>query len=439
MKNGTHFESLFPKEAWHDEITRIMALIKEGNSCQIVSLPGVGRSTLLRLLVYNTGVRRKHLGEQNVRFHFVLCNFSELASSKDPTETTKFLFLNLVESLRERRFTECDVVSTIFQESATLNDPLVLFAGLKRAIDFLTTSQRLTIVLLFDRFETYVPLLSDSLFANLQAIQEHASYRFTTVFSIERPLEEILDATTFPNFYSFLRGRQIFLRLSDPVGISFGLSHTEKLAGKKLAEEVKKEIIALGGGHAKMTTIAAEELLSMKNDIWKMENSIRKLLLENRAVRSVSYEIWETLTPSERKFLVQNYESGIMNYGEETSYLQNVGLLKDGKITIPFLAEFVRYRAQHPVKEKISLNSPLVDKLTRAEFRLLKFLLENQDRIVEREEVIRAVWSDLKSQAGITDQTLDQLVFRLRRKIEDDPNSPTHLFTIKGRGFRFTP
>ena len=62
----------------------------------------------------------------------------------------------------------------------------------------------------------------------------------------------------------------------------------------------------------------------------------------------------------------------------------------------------------------------LSDQLTSSEFRLLKFFLENQNKVLGREEIINAVWKDTKSQEGVTDQALDQLIFRLRKKIEDE-------------------
>jgi DNA-binding response OmpR family regulator len=80
----------------------------------------------------------------------------------------------------------------------------------------------------------------------------------------------------------------------------------------------------------------------------------------------------------------------------------------------------------------------LSDGLTSSEYRLLTFLVHNNERILEREEIIQAIWDENKSIAGVTDQALDQLIFRLRKKIEDNPNAPSHLQTVKGRGFKFT-
>ena len=74
----THFESLYPANTREHEISKILAFIKEGNSCQVISLPGGGRSNLLGLLSYNRNVRLKHLGENQKWFHFVLLDFSEI-------------------------------------------------------------------------------------------------------------------------------------------------------------------------------------------------------------------------------------------------------------------------------------------------------------------------------------------------------------------------
>ena len=64
-------------------------------------------------------------------------------------------------------------------------------------------------------------------------------------------------------------------------------------------------------------------------------------------------------------------------------------------------------------------------------------MLLNKDKVLEKEEIINAVWGEQKTTLGVTDQALDQLVFRLRKKIEENPNSPSFIQTVKGRGFKF--
>src|SRR3989344_465953 len=200
---SAHFESLYPDNSRFEEIEKILSFIKKGNSCQLIGLPGVGRSNLLGLLTYNTNVRIKHLGENQKWFHFVLCNFSEIRK-KPLFEATKFIFLSLTDSLRERKMKEYQRLNEIFKESASANDELVLFQGLKRAIDYLCIEKELTVVFLFDRFEEYISELSTEFFANLRILRNRAKYRFSVIFSLNRPLEDLIEPMLFADFYEFL-------------------------------------------------------------------------------------------------------------------------------------------------------------------------------------------------------------------------------------------
>jgi len=60
--------------------------------------------------------------------------------------------------------------------------------------------------------------------------------------------------------------------------------------------------------------------------------------------------------------------------------------------------------------------------------------------VCEKDDLIRAVWpEDRIYEQGIRDDSLAQLVRRLREKIEPDPSNPRYIQTIPGRGYRFVP
>jgi len=68
------------------------------------------------------------------------------------------------------------------------------------------------------------------------------------------------------------------------------------------------------------------------------------------------------------------------------------------------------------------------------EFELLRVLLANRGRAMERSELLDRVWGeDEYIDAG----TVDVHVRRLRQKIEDDPSKPTRILTIRGAGYKF--
>jgi DNA-binding winged helix-turn-helix (wHTH) protein len=446
----THFESLYPEDSRFSEIEKILGYVKQGNSCQTIGLPGVGQSTILKLLIYNKNVRLKHLGTEQKKIHFVLANFSEVRR-RPLVDVTKFLFLSLVDSLRYRKLEEeYEKTYAIFKESIALNDELVLFQGLKHALDILTIEKDLTIVFLFDRFEEYIPVLQEEFFANLRVLRNRAKYRFSVVFSLNRPLEDSIDPVMMKEFYEFLAGHFVYLPIMDKPGVDFRIHHLESITNKKLPPKVREEIFALTGGLGKLVKTCTEIILSEENTLPADKKDYSDFFLNQRTILGTLAEIWRALSPSEQSFLQQNtsYADTDIDY----PYLSKIGLLRNDSLTIPLFEAFVKDSLSKIRKEenqKLFFDSNtneikqgetiLSDRLTSSEYRLLRFLIERADTVIERNEIIDAVWKDAVSTEGVTDQALDQLLFRVRKKIEDDPNKPLHIQTVKGRGIRFTP
>jgi DNA-binding response OmpR family regulator len=73
-------------------------------------------------------------------------------------------------------------------------------------------------------------------------------------------------------------------------------------------------------------------------------------------------------------------------------------------------------------------------KMTRCEYNLLLFFLQNADRALTRDAILNSVW-------GYNDypntRTVDAHVSKLRNKFESDPGSPRHFVTVHGVGYRF--
>jgi len=447
-----HFDALYPDATRFAEIEKILSFVKEGHSCQLIGVPGTGRSNLLGLLPYNKNVRIKHLGEKQKWFHFVLLNFSEIRK-KPLLDATKFMFLGLLDSLRERKMDkEYEVVNTIFKESIGLNDEMVLFQGLKKTIDFLVVEKELTIVFLFDRFEEYIPTVTSGFFANLRILRNRAKYRFSVVFSTNRPLDDVLEPVFFADFYEFMAGKFVYLPILDKPGLDFRISYLEKITNKKIDKKMLEAIMNLTAGHGSLTRHCLEAILASSNEQSAISHQplatssgLVEFFLKQKPVRSALFGIWNSLNPSE-----QNILSLLDFTNHDLSYLQSVGLIKENALTIPLLKEYVKEMSVNSASIKEALfydevaneikkgDLVISDKLTSSEFKLLKFLILNTEKIVSREEIINAVWKDTPSTAGVTDQALDQLIFRLRKKIENDPNNPMLIQTIKGRGFRFT-
>jgi len=72
--------------------------------------------------------------------------------------------------------------------------------------------------------------------------------------------------------------------------------------------------------------------------------------------------------------------------------------------------------------------------LTPQEFKMLRFFLNNQDRVVSRTELLNDVWGYHNYP---TTRTVDTHMLRLRQKLEKDPADPVHFRTVHGTGYKF--
>ncbi len=74
--------------------------------------------------------------------------------------------------------------------------------------------------------------------------------------------------------------------------------------------------------------------------------------------------------------------------------------------------------------------------LTAAEFNLLATFVRSAQRVLTRDQLIELTGGD----GGISyDRSIDILVSRLRRKMEDDPKSPKLIQTVRSGGYQFIP
>jgi two-component system, OmpR family, response regulator len=75
-------------------------------------------------------------------------------------------------------------------------------------------------------------------------------------------------------------------------------------------------------------------------------------------------------------------------------------------------------------------------RLTTGEFDLLAAFVNNANQVLTRDRLLDLARN---REAGPFDRTIDVQVGRLRRKLEDDPQKPSMIKTVRGTGYIFTP
>ena len=72
--------------------------------------------------------------------------------------------------------------------------------------------------------------------------------------------------------------------------------------------------------------------------------------------------------------------------------------------------------------------------LSALEYRLFLVFLSNRGMVLTRSQLLEAIW-DIAGEF-VNDNTLTVYIKRLREKIEDDPQNPTVIKTVRGLGYK---
>lgn len=103
--------------------------------------------------------------------------------------------------------------------------------------------------------------------------------------------------------------------------------------------------------------------------------------------------------------------------------------------TVPAATGVLRFEGMHVdlnARELLVDSSPVA--LTRTEFDLLSTLASAPRRAYARQQLVDSVWGE---NWGGDQHIVDVHVAHLRRKLEDDANSPRFVETVRGIGYRF--
>ena len=106
--------------------------------------------------------------------------------------------------------------------------------------------------------------------------------------------------------------------------------------------------------------------------------------------------------------------------GPEESAKETAKAFTDGSVTV----DYVNKKVFHNGEEK---------KLTSLEYTLLKYLTDNANRLITKQELFDNVWNDKFTSDG----TLNVHIRKLREAIEEDPQQPKRIVTVWKEGYRY--
>jgi eukaryotic-like serine/threonine-protein kinase len=73
--------------------------------------------------------------------------------------------------------------------------------------------------------------------------------------------------------------------------------------------------------------------------------------------------------------------------------------------------------------------------LTPKAFDTLLMLVENSQRVVEKDDLMHVIWPDSFVEEG----SLTRNIYLLRKTLGENPNDHRYIVTVPGRGYRLSP
>lgn len=365
----------YPPDYRLNEVRAILTAIRAGECAALIGLSGSGKSNLLGFMAH-----RQDLHAPCPRLVLVDCNRL--------TEITPQGVFQLMHSALGAASGSGTELPGDADTGPSTPDLRVIEA---RVAQEMKTDQG--ICFLFDRFEALVEGMGvetgAAIHGNLRALRDAFKYSLTYTTATRRPLDPQTELAEL--FYA----NTIWL---GPLSGSDARWNVERYARRKGLEwdaATAEAIIRLSGAYPALLRAVCEAHASGTNlDLESMWT--------HPAVARRMREFWAD-HPSQQDL--------------QRSNLADNPLLASGR------------------------TPDLVDpaQLTAKEHLLWEYFLEHPNRVCEKDELIRAVWpEDRIFEDGIRDDSLAQLIRRLREKIEPIPSSPRYVQTVPGRGYRFS-
>ncbi len=135
-------------------------------------------------------------------------------------------------------------------------------------------------------------------------------------------------------------------------------------------------------------------------------------------------------TKFDLKTFRSTYATGMLRRGFDVRTLRRA---KKG-VLVP-IARFQFGNVDVDFEKGLALKDGARISLAAKEIELLRFLIDRRDKVVSREELLEGVW---EYQPGVSSRTIDVHVAWLRQKLEEDPEYPRYIRTVRGVGYRFS-
>ena len=449
-------ETKYPLSFRKKEAKELGEHLKLRHSVELIGTKRVGISDFLRFFLYRRGIVQKYIERR--QFHlFISVDLNDLVELEIfPFWILTFKRINdavQTAAVSEKLKRE---INLLFLDSIQERDTFLTLENIRQALSKIVKAKIIPTIFLI-RFDRIVDACDSQFFSNLEGLIDSSGRKLAYVFTSFRKIDKVAGEKLSRNFLHVFQNI-IYIRpanFGDTKVVFDAFKKRYKISPKK---KLEKKLIDISGGHIQYLHLAIiileAEMKRRKVDGPEILGAISK----DERINLQSEEIWESLTIGEQKVLLKVYKGEKISAQEqkETQYLWETGIVKISDIKRgPSSLSILRLKGRRGPSSsfgELEVFSPLLESFldreiekkqqangadfTKKEKMLYEFLLQNLDRVCEREKIIEVVWPE-SEELGVSDWTIDRLVARLREKLKNQ-KSKYQIVTVKTRGFKLS-
>lgn len=443
-----------PRQA---DLTRIFDAACGLACLSVVGVSNLGKSATLRALC-DPAVQAQHLDGDAHAYLFVYIDFNQMLEMSDQA-FYELVLRSSIESIRAQKINgevlrQVETAYTgLIAPASPFEIPLKFSQGMAAIGDQLTQK----VIFLFDEVDGPVAGIDGRVFLNLRALRDRHRNGLTYVTATNRRLEHIRQDPDVAEFVELFDRETLYLSMLNGAEIRLLAARYAEEEGVTFSEADFEFIQAWTGGHPALLEMTCRILgmLTGRPVREPSQDSIihrraAEMLVQDLNVLGECRKIWNDLTEAEQAALlgIESGNEAVRGPGLEGVIAKHLVVSNgsDHRIFSRSLSEFIgrqnvarRSSSQalrvDPESGEVWVNGVKLPTLTNLEYRLLLLLYGKIGKIVDKYQVVEAVWGEDYID-DVDDARIEKLISRLRQKIEKDPANPKYLFTVRGRGYK---
>jgi hypothetical protein len=434
------------------EISRLLNYVRAGESASIIGVSGTGKSNLFNHLL-DPQTQAYYLGDESSKYIFMRVNFHYLPDFSNRSVYSLMLEqFELLEERAEQLGLEEEQIAEIGRYHEALldagGDLLKVQRYFKQSVRILLRRSERQLVFLFDQFGDVYQKADARLFSNLRGLREAYKYRISyLVFSRSSLLPVATGELAREEFYELMApnvvGLQPYSRADGTVMLNRMASRYKSSLDKALTEI----LLDLTGGHAGLLRAAYLAIAQEQVKPPKSKKKAISTLLELTNVGAECDKIWNSISVEEQRLFARCALQAPPTIDEKPiqRQLELKGLLTTAKkpqLFSPLFAKYVNQQEalwerpiylEKPTRCVWTLGKP-TKTLTALEYSIFCLLYERMGEVISRDDIAYIGWPD--ALGGISNEAINAVMSRLRKKIEPDSNTPRFLENVRGQGYR---